>query len=1067
MTAVSLNQRHVRALYDAKSAQLTAKIFPFLPLDAAGMPPAGPNFIAHANILGDAIDPAKTKKKIPVGEQLLNLYRSALYSPQFFLPIAHKNTLVPSQFLPGHILGHVATENFEDLRPEDDQFGPRPARVMVVGKIPSPAALGSRNSFAGRGMQPMHKALLDCGFLPAEYLSWYITFACKFAPPDPDLTAVPAAWIKDCALLLEQEIRLVKPDYILCLGNEATKAVLQTTGSVSNLVGRAIPRKSKDADGNDREILVMPVTHPSFVAQKPEAYEDFVGQIRRFHDLLLNKQTTEETVDHAEVYTEETLRELVDEMIADQALNANIIAIDCEWHGDFPTEDGAYLRTVQISNRDRWARTIVLRHQGGQVAFQPGLDAAREQLNRLLKSTPDRHVRVGGHFFRADLPWLIHFGVDVREEYAPADNSEDRTRGGWDTSLMYHAINETARYGLDACSMRFTSAPVYWEELDNWNKRRKKAGDDDGGYGNCPAHILHPYAAYDVDVTRRIMMKFYGTNGHDGLLARDSNGCDCWVPYWTAHIASLSFLEMELTGLVIDRNRADELTALFMNTQDCLLAEIRAELNWPDFNPKSQPQLSVALFGASFGARYVNPPSPPEDATLLNLTPVKTTGKRPVLWQELSFRGLDEATAVPSTDKESLGILGHQNATAAKIRDYKFVSQVLQSVLRKPAKDEDGEYEVDENGNFSYEKGLVGCVHADGRVRTHFFQTKETGRASSSRPPLQNLSKRREGDYARILGSQYQHPIRSILRAPEGYVGIETDLTGAELAVLAWLSQDHAMIDHVRRNNLPSHHPEHYDIHSQQAVKAFNLKNISPTKKGLEAAGKAGLRIAAKNVNFGIPYGRGAEAIARQCKEEGVTVTPEECQAMIEAYFASYPKTRDFLAECRARSQNPGWLVGPYGRFRRFASAEFNHSTSRFRAGDRKARAIIGEQERQAQNFPIQGGVADAVSMALANFYEYRTKHPDVDYKIALQIHDAIVLLVPIEHAKRVYTEVIPKCMIDDVPFWPRHLDGSAIPVAEPYRFGCSRDVFVHWGEDITPDEITSYGMDWLLDCKD
>lgn len=1062
MSTVSLNHRHTRALYDRESAPLTEKLFPFIPLDAPGMPPAGPNFIAHANTLGDTIDPAKIKKQKPTGEMLIGLYRSALYNPHFLLPIAVKSGLVPVSFLPGHLFGHVLSANGVALQPSDDDFGPQSrARVMVVGKFPGSHDIANRSGLASSGMRPLRQALVDCNIAPEEYLTWYMTFACKFAPPDQDTAAVPAAWLKDCAVLLSQEIRLTQPDYILCLGTEATKAVLATTGSVTNLTGRAIPLKTFDAEGNAREVTVMPVMHPAYVARKPELYEDFVGQMQRFRDLVLNNAVSEETVDHAEIYTEDTLRQTVDAMIADSTPNANIIAIDCEWHGDHPTEPGAYLRTIQISNKDNWARTIVLRHQGGAVAFQPDLDAVRTQLLRLLKSTPERHVRVGGHFFRADLPWLIDFGVDVRPEYAPSDDYEDRTHGGWDTSLMYHAVNETAKYGLDACSMRFTGAPIYWEELDKWNKKRKKAGSDGGGYGNVPAHILHPYAAYDVDVTRRIMMKFYGTNGTDGLLARDAHGNDCWIPYWTAHSSSLAFLEMELTGLVVDRDRVDELTTLFMNTQDRMLAEIRAEINWPDFNPKSQPQLAVALFGAEFGNRYTNPPTVPEDARLLNLTPVKTTGKRPTLWVELGFRGGDEATAVPSTDKESLGILGHQNATAAKIRDYKFISQVLQSVLRKPSTTDDGEYTVDENGNFTYEKGLVGCIHADGRVRTHFFQTKETGRASSSRPPLQNLSKRREEDYARILGAdQYRHPVRSILCVPEGYVGIETDLTGAELAVLAWLSQDQNMIEHVRRNNLPSKHPDHYDIHSQQAVKAFNLTGIPPTKKGLESIGKLSLRIAAKNVNFGIPYGRGPEAIARQCKEEGQEVTPEECQKMIDAYFSSYPKTKDFLAECRARSQNPGWLVGPYGRIRRFASADFGRSGDQSR--NKKPYAIVGEQERQAQNFPIQGGVADAVSMALANFYEYRIKHPDVDYKICLQIHDAVVLLAPIEHAERVYKEVIPECMVKGVPFWPRYLDGTHIPVKEPYYFGADREVFIHWGEKITDEEIAKYGLNWL-----
>lgn len=1043
---LSLTHRHTLALYDPKSAELTARLFPMLPLDAPGMPAAGPDFIAHAAALGD--DPTlleKKKNQLPFGEKLEHLYRQALYNPEFRLPVLAKHGQVAVQFLPGHLFGnHKLTE---------PEYGPKAAKIMVVSKIPGSNELNEQDAITGPGMQPLLEALDQCGFREADYDKWYITFACKFGTPTPETTAVAAAWIKNCAVLLEQEIRLVRPDYILCLGQEATKAVLRVTSSVANLVGRTVPLKTYDAEGEPREVTVMPVMHPAYVAKKPEAFEEFCGQIARFKALIENRMPAHENVDHADIYTEEALRELVDSMLAETDPNANIIAVDCEWHGDHPTEPNAYLRTIQFSNKNRWARTVVLRHQGGTEAFQPDLDAAKRQLIRLLKSTPERHVRIGGHFLRADLPWLLDFGIDLRPEYAPDPDPDVRDRGGWDTSLMYHAVNETAKYGLDACSMRFTSAPTYWEKLDQWKKRHcakhKIKSGDLGGYGDCPAHVLHPYAAYDADVTRRIMMHFYGTHGRDGLLAQDAHGHDCWMPYWTAHQASLAFLEMELTGLVIDRDRADELTNLFMETQEQLLAEIREELNWPTFNPKSQPQLAAALFGRKFLNRYKNAPEIPEDAQLLNLTPIKTTGKRPVLWADMNWKGVNPATAVPSTDKESLGILGHGNPTAAKIRDYKFISQALQSVLRKPNITEEGDVEKDENGNYEYDKGLVGCVHVDGKVRTHFFQTKETGRASSSRPPLQNLSKKREDDYGRIIGrDRYKHPVRSILRVPEGYVGIETDLTGAELAVLAWLSQDHTMIDHVRRNNLPSSHPDHYDIHSQQAVKTFNITGIPPTKKGLESIDKVGLRVAAKNVNFGIPYGRGAEAIARQCKEEGETVTPEECALMIEAYFSTYPGTKDFLAECRARSQNPGWIVGPYGRFRRFVPSD--------------DRAVRGEQERQAQNFPIQGGVADAVSIALNNFYTYREKHSDVDYKIVLQIHDAIVLMVPVEHAERVYNEIVPKCMMEDVPFWPRRLDGSLIEGAGPYHFGASKEMFVHWGEDLTVEAAHELGMHWF-----
>ena len=1038
---VDMDHRHVASLIAGVDDELTAALSPIVPLDAPDMPLAGPDFLKHAIQLGDdetVIATAQKKKQNYTSDRLAALCRYALYSPKFKMPVSTKNGVKPADFLPGHLIKNVA-ENYIP--------GPKPARVMVVFRNPCAEDIRCRDVLGSEHMQPFFEALAACEIPEATYNDWYVTTLCKFQAP-VDTTSLPATWIKDCEWLIEQEIRLVAPDYILCFGAEATKSVLNIRGAVSNLTGREMTIQKYDCAGNVRQIKVMSMPSPVTVFKKQDMLPDFISNMQRFKNMI-SASSSSERVDYADIYTEDDLRRTVDEMIADPDKNSNIIAVDCEWHGEYPTESGAYLRTIQISNKHGWARNIVLRHQGGAEAFKPDLAAAQAQLNRLLKSTPERHVRVGGHFLRADLPWLIDFGVDVRDEYAPAPDSEDRSRGGWDTSLLYHAVTETARFGLDVCSMRFTSAPIYWSELDDWLKKQKKSDANGGGYGDVPAHILHRYGAYDADVTRRIMLYFYGTDGTDGAMAEDQYGHDCWRPYWIAHSSSLAFLEMELTGLVVDRQRADELTTLFMNTQERLLAEIRDELGWPDFNPKSQPQLAVALFGASFLNRFTNPPALPDTLNTLNLTPVKTTGKRTVLWSEISRRGITKEAAVPSTDKETLGILGYQHPTAAKIRDYKFISQVLQSVLRRPNVTDDGDFETDDNDNYVYKKGLVGCAHADGRVRTHFFQTKETGRASSARPPLQNLSSRREDDYIRIIGEQHRHPVRSILRVPEGYVGIETDLTGAELAVLAWLSQDQNMIDHVRRNLLPDTHPDHYDIHSRQAVKTFGLTGIEPTSKAMKNAGKKGLRVAAKNVNFGIPYGRGAEALSRQCKEEGHDVTQQECQMMIDAYFDSYPGVAPFLQECRTRSQNPGWIEGPYGRFRRFIKS--------------KDRAIRSEQERQAQNFPIQGAVADAVSIALNNFYQYRLSHPDIDYKIGLQIHDAIVLIVPIEHAERVYKEVVPACMVNSVPFYPKKLDGTPID-AGPYYFGSSREVFVHWGELLTADEADALGLRFLAE---
>jgi hypothetical protein len=53
--------------------------------------------------------------------------------------------------------------------------------------------------------------------------------------------------------------------------------------------------------------------------------------------------------------------------------------------------------------------------------------------------------------------------------------------------------------------------------------------------------------------------------------------------------------------------------------------------------------------------------------------------------------------------------------------------------------------------------------------------------------------------------------------------------------------------------------------------------------------------------------------------------------------------------------------------------------------------------------------------------------------------------------------------MVEQVPFYPRRLDGTLID-AGPYKFGSSREVFVHWGEVLKPEEAKAIGLHFLAE---
>ena len=426
------------------------------------------------------------------------------------------------------------------------------------------------------------------------------------------------------------------------------------------------------------------------------------------------------------------------------------------------------------------------------------------------------------------------------------------------------------------------------------------------------------------------------------------------------------------------------------------------------------------------------------------MIPVKASGKGAKEWHELVARNTQH-NYNPSTDRETLGILVNaatpENERAMRLlRDLRFLGQILQSALRLPATDDSGSIVRDDDGDAVFDAGLLSHVNIDGRVRTRMKQTLETGRAATAHPNLQNISKRREEDYRRILGDSYLFPIRSILCAAEGHVLVEADIKSAELAGMAWLSGDEQMTEDVRRNCLPEAHPDYFEIHSNTAVQAFRL-DCAPTKEGLKSIGKKHLRVGAKNVNFGIPYGRGSVAICRQCKEEGVTLTVEEAEDLRQYYFTRYPRTEPFLAECRARSQQIGWLRGVFGRYRRFPMTD-----------DRK---IQGEQERQACNFPIQNMVADAVWEMIYQLMQYRERSK-LPYRLVLQIHDAILFEVPVKYVEDLVLDVIPRCMSQQVPIYPCALDGR--PRGDgPFYFGIDTELYKHWGVELTEAQRDQY----------
>ena len=173
---------------------------------------------------------------------------------------------------------------------------------------------------------------------------------------------------------------------------------------------------------------------------------------------------------------------------------------------------------------------------------------------------------------------------------------------------------------------------------------------------------------------------------------------------------------------------------------------------------------------------------------------------------------------------------------------------------------------------------------ATGRVHTTFSQTvASTGRLSSTNPNLQNIPIRTE------LGAE----IRACFVAEEGARLVVADYSQIELRLMASFSQEPALIEAYHRGE---------DVHRVTAAAVAGIPVEEVTRQQRDRA---------KATNFGIMYGLSAFGLSEQ-----VDIPQDEARAFIEAYFAKYPRVKEFRERVIAQATQDGYVTTLYGRRR-------------------------------------------------------------------------------------------------------------------------------------------------------
>lgn len=233
------------------------------------------------------------------------------------------------------------------------------------------------------------------------------------------------------------------------------------------------------------------------------------------------------------------------------------------------------------------------------------------------------------------------------------------------------------------------------------------------------------------------------------------------------------------------------------------------------------------------------------------------------------------------------------------------------------------------------------------RIHTEYMQAvASTGRLSSNNPNLQNIPIRTKTGRA----------IRkAFVPRNQDYLLLAADYSQIELRIIAALSQEDNMIEAFNKG---------LDIHSATAAKVFNIPLEEVTKEQ---------RSHAKTVNFGIIYGVSAFGLSNQ-----TNLTRAQSKELIDAYYNSYPKLKNYIANQVDFARDNGYVQTILGRRRYLKDINSQNAMVRSAA------------ERNAVNAPIQGSAADIIKIAMINIHQ-KLATENWKSKMLLQVHDELV----------------------------------------------------------------------------
>lgn len=423
--------------------------------------------------------------------------------------------------------------------PKIKGVGPKDAKILIIGDAPNFTESKINSYGQGNSHRLLTQLLNDTG---VDIKDCYYTPVVKC--PKGDNNKISAQAMKACKKYLDEELTMIKPEWVIALGANPLKALTRTT-KITEVHGTVIEHKEG--------FKLFPALHPAMSLRDQRHWEAIQFDFRMFGKHLSGEGKVEHDLKYTWVKKKLSLAKILARI-----RKGEDFSYDLETNGlNMRLETSAISVTV-IGFMDM---VYVIDHEAlGDIVM-------KKFWSRVASATEDYDYEIATANGKFDQLWIFfRYGV--------------RMGNTFDVNLAAHLLDENSPNGLKI------NARVALE-MENWdvdvNVKKGKV--------STPAQKRKQikYAGWDGYATLRLM-----------YLRKEQLKADTslWHLFkWETMPASNSYFTMETNGYVINQERMGMAESkLKLKIRQCLRKLNRYAIH-EDTNWNSAPELNAVLFG--------------------------------------------------------------------------------------------------------------------------------------------------------------------------------------------------------------------------------------------------------------------------------------------------------------------------------------------------------------------------------------------------------------------------------------------------------------------------------------